>query len=80
MIIYAQLNKNNVCIGIAQLAGEVTDTNMVELQSADADKLWRKYENGVWSTDKYEPNSTAPLDVFTSLKATVDQLVLDSLK
>lgn len=80
MYLYAQLNENNVCIGLSQLSGEVIDSKLVEIASADSDYLWKKYENGVWSTEKYEPVSTAPIDEFTALKATVDQLVLDALR
>ena len=80
MFYYAQLNENNVCIGISQLSGEVTVPNMIPINSFDSDKLWRKYENGQWSADKFEPISIAPLDEFQALKATVDQLVLDTLE
>ncbi len=80
MFIYAQLDKNNICIGVSQLAGEVIDPKLIPIDIADPDKIWRKYGNGQWSTEKYEPVSTAPIDEFAALKATVDQLVLDSLK
>lgn len=81
---YAQLNENNICIGISQLSGEVTNSKMIIIESADTDKLWRKYEGGVWSIEKYEPVSTAPIDEFTQLKtnqaliqAALDDIILN---
>ncbi len=69
MKFYAQLNENNICIGISQLSGEVIQPNMIEIQSLDNDKLWRKYENKAWSAEKFEPQSTAPITEFEQLKA-----------
>ena len=69
MKFYAQLSENNICIGISQLSGEVIKSDMVEIQSFDNDKLWRKYENGAWSAEKFEPQSTAPISEFEALKA-----------
>lgn len=79
MNIYAQLNENNICIGISQLSGEVNASNMIRIENFDEDKIRRKYENGAWSTEKYEPLSTAPLDEFQQLRADVDQLIVSSL-
>lgn len=78
MKFYAQLNENNICIGISQLSGEVIQDNMVDIQSADSDKLWRKYENSAWSAEKFEPQTTAPITEFETLKTTVDQLCCES--
>jgi len=74
MKFYAQLNENNICIGISQLSGEVIKDNMIEIQSFDNDKLWRKYENKAWSTEKFEPQSTAPISEFEQLKAEQQEL------
>lgn len=79
MYFYAQLEENNICIGISQLSGEVTADNMIQIDTFDQDKLWRKYENNTWSTEKFEPVSTAPLDEFQQLRADVDQLIISSL-
>lgn len=69
MIFYAQLNENKICIGISQLSGEVIQENMIEIQSFDNDKIWRKYEKNAWSAEKFEPQSTAPISEFEALKA-----------
>lgn len=69
MKFYAQLNENNICIGISQLSGEVIQDNMIEIPAADNSYLWKKYENGVWSAGTFEPQSTAPITEFEALKA-----------
>jgi hypothetical protein len=71
---YAQLNENNTCIGVSQLSGEVHADNMIAIENLDTDYLWRKYEGGQWSTDKYEPQSAAPLTEFEQTKQRVDLL------
>lgn len=81
MKIYATLNENKICTGISQLSGEVIQENMVELPSFSDTYMWKKYDTSTktWSTEKFEPISTAPLDEFTQYKAIVDNLVKDSL-
>ena len=54
MKFYAQLNENKICIGISQLSGTVEDKYLIEIESADNDFMWRKYENGAWSSEKFE--------------------------
>ncbi|CCO08283.1 hypothetical protein [Desulforamulus hydrothermalis] len=65
---YAQLNEHGICVAVSTLAGEVAADNLVQLETYDEDKLWRKYENGQWSEEKYDPQSTAPLTEFERLK------------
>lgn len=74
MYCYAQLNENNICIGISQLSGEVQVENMVRIDTADTDYLWRKYENGQWSAEKYEPETTASITEFEETKQRVSDL------
>ena len=68
MYIYAQLNENNICIGVSQLSGEVDAPNMVSIPEFTEDYIWRKYEDGEWSEEKFEPQTTAPLTEFEKLK------------
>jgi 1-aminocyclopropane-1-carboxylate deaminase/D-cysteine desulfhydrase-like pyridoxal-dependent ACC family enzyme len=56
MFYYAQLNENNICVGISSLKGEVHTENMVRIQEYSEDYFWRKHENGVWSTEKFLPD------------------------
>ena len=74
MKFYAQLNENNICTGVSQLSGEVLQENMIEIPSADSALLWKKYENGAWSAEKFEPQSTAPISEFEQLKAEQQEL------
>lgn len=46
--IYAQLNDENVCIGLSQLTGEVNKSYMIRLAEYDINLLGKKYENGEW--------------------------------
>jgi len=77
MKFYAQLNENKICTGISQLSGEVIQSNMIEIQSADSSYMWKKYENSAWSTETFEPVSTAPITEFEQLKAN-QELILQS--
>lgn len=66
---YAQINENGICFAVSTLSGEVKADNLIEIEALDQDKLFRKYENGQWSTEKFEPQTTAPLTEFEQLKA-----------
>lgn len=68
MKFYAQMNENNICTGISQLNGEVIQEDMIEIESADSSYMWKKFDLGVWSTEKFEPISTAPISEFEVLK------------
>ncbi len=81
MFVYAQLDENNICVGVSMLAGEVEAVDMIPLPMFDVDYVYRKFDHktGQWSEQKYEPASTAPLDEFEQvkqrLKATEDALL-----
>ena len=79
MVFYAQLNENNICVGVSQLSGKVNNYNMIEIDSYDYDYMWKKYENGIWSKEKFEPKSTAPIDEFEQLKLDNEKLKQDNL-
>lgn len=76
MKFYAQLNENNICIGISQLSGEVTADNMIEIETASNDFLWRKYNNGVWSDEKFEPIPEPTTPEPTNAEIQANQLVI----
>ena len=54
---YAQLNENNICIGISMLSGQVDNPMLIPIDKYDNDYLFRRYEDGQWSEEKYEPKS-----------------------
>lgn len=55
MIIYAELNEQNICIGVKTVGEEMDSPNLVKIDTMDYDLLNRKYENGEWSEEKYLP-------------------------
>jgi hypothetical protein len=56
MFRYAQLNQDNVCIGIAT-STHLMNGDIISISDTD-DVLWKKYENGVWSTETFEIKNT----------------------
>lgn len=57
MFYYAQLDENSICIGVSQLSGEVSETNMILLDRYDASLMGKKYNNGTWE-DVPQPEPT----------------------
>lgn len=58
MVLSALLNENNICIGVQQTTSVIDDGKHVEIESFDAEYyLYRKYENGQWSDEKYVPDA-----------------------
>ena len=54
-MIYAQLDMNNICVGLSQLSGEVQAPNMLQIENYDTTLMGKKYENGVWVEVPPEP-------------------------
>ena len=75
MIHLAELNENNICIGVKTVLHMIDDGKHVEIPEPNFDYyVWRKYENGQWSTEKYEPETTAPLSEFEEAKQRIADL------
>ena len=75
MIYYAQLNENNVCIGISSLSGEVNAPNMIQIPEYSEDYLYRKYENGQWSEEKFIPDyGKIQLDRMEAVKQAIAEI------
>jgi hypothetical protein len=56
MIHLAELNENNICIGVKTVMYMINDGKHIEIPEPDFEYyVWRKYENGVWSIEKFEP-------------------------
>lgn len=72
---YAQINENSICFAVSTLSGVVNAENLIQIESYDTDIIYRKYENGQWSAEKFEPQSTAPLTEFEQLKASNAELL-----
>lgn len=59
MFLYAVLNENGVCIGFSSLSGEMLREDHIPVESMDEDLLYRKFEEGEWSQEKYVPDHGA---------------------
>ena len=53
---YAQLNDDNICVGISELSSEVKDEYMINIDNFDTTLINKKYINGEWieSEDTYK--------------------------
>lgn len=47
-MIYAQINEENICIGISQLSGIVNNPLLIPMTNFDSSIIGKKYNNGVW--------------------------------
>lgn len=83
---YAQLDVQNVCVGVSQLAGVVDADNLVELDSYDISVLGKVWQGGKWVVPtEPEPPQPKPVtneDIMAQLTAMqgeqVGTVVLDS--
>lgn len=55
MYIYAQLDENNICIGVSSLSGEVNNASMVRMDTYTVDVLGKRYVDGEWQAVPQEP-------------------------
>lgn len=55
---YAQLDVQNVCVGVSQLAGVVDADNLVELDSYDISVLGKLWQGGKWVDNPNKPTET----------------------
>lgn len=77
-MIYAQLDMNNVCVGLSQLSGEVQAPNMLQIEHYDTTLVGKKYENGVWVEVPPEPVIPIPEEpTNTEVLQTVNNLIAD---
>lgn len=75
MHVYAQIDDRGICIGICQLSGEVDNSFLIPIPEYSNDYLWRKYENGKWSEEKYELVEPEPgTDKITELQLAIAEL------
>lgn len=75
MIFYAELNEQNVAVGIKMVNEELDVPNHIQIESLDEEYMFKKYENGEWSTEKFLPDAGAiQLSEFEKLKAESEAL------
>lgn len=56
----AEINEENICIGVKQVNDYINDGKHIKIDGLDRDYLWRKYEDGDWSEEKYFPDVNEP--------------------
>ena len=64
---YAQLDADNVCVGVQESPASLTADNLIEVDGLDADWIGRKREGEGWSTDKVVAESDPIADLMLAL-------------
>ncbi|MCQ4935044.1 hypothetical protein [Anaerotignum propionicum] len=77
MFNYAQLNEENICIGISQLSGEVNVPNMILLDSYDISLLGKKYNNDQWEDIEHPEQLLEPTETERIMQAMTDAELRD---
>lgn len=70
--IYAQLNDENICFCVSQLAGEVANDRLIPLGRLDEDVLGKRYEDDGWH-ELREPELEFELESKTIPEALAEQ-------
>ena len=52
---YAELNEQKICTGIKQVASEMTEINIVPIDTYDISLLGQRYNNGTWDSVEISP-------------------------
>lgn len=77
MFYYAQIDENNICIGVSQLSGEINAPNMILLESYDASLLGKKYNNRAWEdVPQPDPTPTAQDEINAEILKMLNDLQL----
>ncbi|WP_313525267.1 hypothetical protein [Anaerotignum sp.] len=48
MFYCAQIDTQNICVCISQLAGKIDVGNMIPIDSMDGDLIGKRYNKGIW--------------------------------
>ena len=54
VVCYAEIDENNICVGVSELADYVEAENLIEIESYDITLLGKLYNNGEW----VDPNTS----------------------
>lgn len=76
---YARLNSDNVCVGFASYPTLMKDVEgIVNIQDYNESYLYKKYTNGVWSQETFEPS--IPLELQEKLEVLEETVATMSLE
>lgn len=73
---YAQINEENICIGVSSLSGEVISDRLIGLETFDTSVLGKKYADGLWEDvpeTEIIPQPTNA-DILEAIQKTQDEL------
>jgi hypothetical protein len=76
---YAEINGDGLCIGLQTAYKEIDDQRKVEIESHNMDYLWKKYSNGVWSSEKFPPEPLNSESVEEKIERLEQQIQQDNL-
>ena len=78
---YAQIDVQNVCVGVSQLAGVVDADNLVELDSYNISVLGKVWQGGKWVDNPNKPTEPEPPQPVTNeqLQADIKSIKDDNL-
>jgi len=79
-MVYAQINDENICIGVSQLSGEVALDSMIQLETYDEKVLGKKYTNGIWEDISIEPVIPQPIPQPTETEILMQTLADSELR
>lgn len=57
---YAQIDDNNICVGVSQLAGEVDNSSLVVLESYDTSIMGKLWTGTEWVDNPNPPSPVEP--------------------
>ncbi|WMI80892.1 hypothetical protein [Anaerotignum sp. MB30-C6] len=77
MYYYAQLDENNICIGVSQLSGKVNHSLMISIDSYDNMLMGKKYNNGAWEEIEHPKPTPGPTDMELLMQANTDAELRD---
>ncbi len=67
---YAVINSKGICETVKMVNGAIDRSDHIEIPDM-GDYMYRKYENGQWSAEKFEPQPTA----LNSLRRKISRLI-----
>lgn len=68
---YAQIDENNICVGVSQLASEINLDKMIKLDFYDLSVLGKKFVNGKWEDVETDPVSEPEITENEFIKAEI---------
>lgn len=67
---YAQLNEDNICIGVSDLSSEVVRPDMIRIKTFDSTFMNKKYNNGLWEDIPISQSNMSQLDRIEEMVST----------